>query len=136
MLLTSSHKKTWKRKSDVQYLTWLNIISAFGKLWLVKKDKSFTFFLSCYGHYEYLVVLFGLSNSLVSFQNYINNIPLNYWNIIYIVLYWLYFDLQQHSKEKKKLCATSPRNALWGWIITGYRQSQISHSGSLASEAY
>ncbi len=42
-------------------------------------------FRTCYGHFEYQVILFGLTNKLATFQSYINKILAEKLDVIVIV---------------------------------------------------
>ena len=50
-----------------------------------KIDKWKTVFKTRYGHFEYQVILFGLTNTPVSFQGYINKILAEKLDIFVIV---------------------------------------------------
>ncbi len=68
------------------------------RIW--KDDECKTVFKSYYGHFEYQVIPFGLTNALASFQSYINKILAKKLNIFVIV----YFDniLIYIENERKK----------------------------------
>ena len=52
-----------------------------------KGDKWKTMFKTQYNHFEYQVMLFGLTNTLASFQEYINKILIEKLDI-FIIVYW------------------------------------------------
>ena len=71
-------RETLNWMSKTQYFIKLDVITAFNKLWMVKRDEWLTVFHTHYDLYEYLVMLFELFNVSVSFQNYINDILWDY----------------------------------------------------------
>jgi hypothetical protein len=58
----------------VKVYTKLDIIAAFNKLWIAEEHEWKILFITCFGLFEILVMLFRLSNALVIFQHYINNL--------------------------------------------------------------
>ena len=58
----------------VKVYTKLNIQSAYNLIQIKEGDKWKTAFWTCYGHFEYHVMLFGLVNTLATFQEYINGV--------------------------------------------------------------
>ena len=63
-------------------------------------DKWKTAFWTWYGYFEYQVMFFGLSNTLVSFQGYINKIlakKLNIFVIVYLDNIFIYIEDQGRS---------------------------------------
>ncbi len=70
-----------------KYFTKLDLRSAYNLIRIREGDKWNTAFSTTTGHYEYLVMPFGLSNSPAVFQAYINDVfrdMLNRWVIVYI----------------------------------------------------
>jgi hypothetical protein len=77
-----------------ELLDWLNSAKVFSKIDLLdayyqiqikEGDKWKTAFQTCYGYYEFLVILIGLTNALVTFQSYINNTLQDYVDNFYII---------------------------------------------------
>ena len=69
---------------------------------MTKRDEWLTVFHTHYGLYEYLVMLFGLFNASVSFQNYINNILWDYLDVFcttYIDDILIYCDTLKKHKQ-------------------------------------
>ena len=54
--------------------TKLDIRSAYNLIWIKEGDEWKTAFWTCYGHFEYRMMLFGLVNALAMFQEYINGV--------------------------------------------------------------
>lgn len=52
----------------------IDLRSGYYQLWIKKEDVSKTAFRSCYGHYEYLVIPFGLTNAPAAFMDLMNRI--------------------------------------------------------------
>ena len=60
-----------------------------------KGNKWKTAFRTWYSHFKYQVILFGLTNTLVSFQRYINKIfakKLNVFVIVFLDNIFIYID--------------------------------------------
>ncbi len=55
------------------YFTELDIRKAYHWLWIASGGQWKTTFCTCYGHYEYIIVLFDLFNALTAFKGHINN---------------------------------------------------------------
>ena len=62
---------------DSKYLTWLNIIITFNKLYMSSESKDLTTFVTFFDVYKYNVMLFELINESAFFQHYINNVLFN-----------------------------------------------------------
>ena len=56
-------------------------------------------FRTRYGHYKYLIILFGLTNAPATFQAFINNILREYLDVSYIVYI---NDIVVYSKTKEE----------------------------------
>ena len=77
--------KLLDRLSQVKRLTQLNLTSAYLRMRIKEGDEWKTAFQTRYGHFEYQVMPFGLSNAPASFQGYINKILVEKLNIFVIV---------------------------------------------------
>ncbi len=86
-----------------KYFTKLNIRSAYNLIHICEGDEWKTSFSTTLGHYEYLVMPFGLSNSPSVFQAFINNVfwdMLYRWVIVYIDDILIYSDsYKDHIKH-------------------------------------
>ena len=58
----------------VKVYTKLNIRLAYNLIWIKEGDKWKMAFQTCYGHFEYHVMPFGLVNTPAMFQGYINRV--------------------------------------------------------------
>ena len=66
--------------NHAKIFTKLNIISAFNRLWIKKKDETLTAFCTHFNLFEYLIIPFDLYNEPASFQEYINDTLWEYLN--------------------------------------------------------
>ena len=88
--------------SKTQYFIKLDVVTAFNKLWMVKRDEWLTVFCTHYDLYKYLVMLFELFNVSVLFQNYINDILWDYLDVfctIYINDILIYSDILKEHRQ-------------------------------------
>ena len=58
--------------NGAQYLTKIDLQDAYHQIAITKEDQWKTAFRTRYGHFEYCIMPFGLTNSLATFQAYIN----------------------------------------------------------------
>ena len=65
--------------------TQLDLTNAYHQMKIREGDEWKTAFRTQYGHFEYLVIPFGLSNALATFQGYINKILAEKLDIFVIV---------------------------------------------------
>ena len=75
-------------------------------------------FRTKYGHFEYLVMLFGLSNALTNFQSYINRIlakKLNVFVIVYLdnILIYTKNEDQGHVQAVRWVLDLLKKNGLF-----------------------
>ena len=77
--------------------TQLNLTSAYYWMRIKKGDNWKWAFQTRYGYFEYQVMSFGLFNTLISFQDYINKILAKKLNIFVIVYL---DDIFIHSKDQ------------------------------------
>ena len=67
-------KETLERVCKAKIFSKIDIIAAFNKLRIKEEEEWKTAFRTRYGLYEYLIMPFGLANSPLSFQTYINDV--------------------------------------------------------------
>jgi hypothetical protein len=63
----------------------LDVIIAFNRIYIAEKQEYLIVFNMRYSFFEILVILFGLSNTLITFQARINKILYLYLDIFYMV---------------------------------------------------
>lgn len=89
--------------NQVQYYTKLNIRDAYHMIRIAKGDEWKTAFRTKYGLFEYMVIPFRLTNTLSTFQRWVNNILQEYLNINCLVYFnnILIFskDLEHHRED-------------------------------------
>ena len=71
------------RIQDYKYFTRLNIITIFNKLRMHSNNENFITFVTFLEIYKYRVLSFELTNGLVIYQQYINDILFEYLNNFY-----------------------------------------------------
>ena len=79
----------------------LNIPEAYNQIQIKEGDKQKIIFCTYYRYFKYLIISFKLTNALVTFQAFINNILKKYLDIFIII----YFDdilLYSRTKEEYK----------------------------------
>jgi Reverse transcriptase (RNA-dependent DNA polymerase) len=76
-------QETLARLSRTKIYTKLDIIVIFNYIYITKRQEYFTAFNICYGLYETLVILFGLSNAPATFQARINKVLYSYLDVFY-----------------------------------------------------
>ena len=109
-------RETLNWMSKTQYFTKLDVVTAFNKLWMIKRDEWLTVFHTHYGLYKYLVMLFELFNAPASFQNYINDILQDYLDVFcttYIDNILIYSDtLKEHRQHVQQILQKLQRAGL------------------------
>jgi hypothetical protein len=91
--------------SRAKFYTKLDVIIAFNRICIAEKQEYLIVFNTCYGLFETLVMLFGLSNTLATFQARINEIfylYLDVFCIVYINNILVYLDNLLEYKEYVK----------------------------------
>jgi hypothetical protein len=71
--------------SKTKFYTKLDVITTFNYIHIAEKQEYLIVFNTRYSLFETLVILFGLSNTLVIFQAWINKILYLYLDIFYII---------------------------------------------------
>ena len=96
------------RIKGATHFTRLDIRDAFNRLRVAKSDEWKTAFRTRYGHFEYLVMPFGLCNAPASFQAYINDALREYLDdfcIAYMddILIYSSGTLEEHIQHVRKV---------------------------------
>ena len=83
----------------------MDIPAAYNRIRIKQGDEWKTAFKTKYGLYEYLVMLFGLTNALATWQAYINNILRLYLDkfvVVYLDNILIYSDTLENHREYVK----------------------------------
>jgi hypothetical protein len=95
------------RLANAKIYTKLDVKDAYHNLWIVEGDEWKRAFRTKYGLYEYLVMLFGLTNAPASFQRWMNEILSEYLDVFcigYLDDILIYLDnLEQHCQHVKMI---------------------------------
>lgn len=127
-----------KQLRSAQYFTKLDFRSAYNLIRIRQGDEWKTGFSTINGHYEYLVMPFGLANSPSVFQAFINEVfrdMLNQWVIIYIDDILIYSNsLSEHIQHVRAVLKRLIQNQLYAKISKfEFHQSCISFLGYIIS---
>jgi len=82
-----------------KYLTRLNIISTFNKLWMHLDNENYITFITALKAYKYKMLFFELTNESIFFQQYMNDIL---WNFLNDFCHVYLDDILIYSKMRKK----------------------------------
>ncbi len=82
-----------------KHLTRLNIISAFNKLWMHLNNENYITFITALEAYKYKMLSFELTNELISFQQYMNDVL---WDFLNDFCQVYLNDILIYSKTRKK----------------------------------
>ncbi len=82
-----------------KHLTRLNIISAFNKLWMHFNNENYITFITALEAYKYKMLSFKLTNKLIFFQQYMNDVL---WNFLNNFCQVYLDDILIYSKTRKK----------------------------------
>ena len=87
--------KSLDRLGRARRFTQLDLTNAYYRMRIREGDEWKTAFRTRYGHFEYQVMPFGLSNALATFQGYINKIlaeKLDVFVIVYLIDILIYIE--------------------------------------------
>ncbi len=123
---------------SARYCTKLDLRSAYNLIRIREGDEWKTAFSTTSGHYEYLVMPFGLSNSPSVFQAYINDVfrdMLNRWVIVYIDDILVFSDsLDNHIQHVRAVLQRLIEQQLYAKMEKcEFHQTQISFLGYIIS---
>ncbi len=121
-----------------KYFTKLDLRSAYNLIRIREGDEWKTAFSTTSGHYEYLVMPFGLSNSPSVFQAFINKVfrdMLNRWVIVYIDDILIYSDsYEDHVQHVRVVLQRLIANQLYAKTEKcEFHQSTVSFLGYVIS---
>ncbi len=93
-----------------QWFMKFNILKAFNRIQIKKKDEWKTVFCTRLEHYKYLIMSFDLINASVTFQTFVNNVLWRYLNqfvIVYLNDILVYFKTKkEHVQHVRKILQT------------------------------
>jgi len=105
------------RVKGAKYFTKLDLKSAYNLVRIKEGDEYKTAFRTRYGHFEYLVMPFGLKNAPATFQHFINDVLSDYLDkfvISYIDDILIYSNtLDEHHEHVKKVLKKLLENNLY-----------------------
>jgi len=106
-----------EKVKGAKYFTKLDLRSAYNLIRIKEGDEYKTAFRTKYGHYEYLVMPFGLKNAPATFQSFINSVLRPYLEksvILYLDDILIYSeDLEEHHKQVRSVLQTLINNNLY-----------------------
>ena len=86
------------RFQGAKWYSKFDIPGAFNRIRIKKGNEWKTAFRTCFGHYKYLIVSFGLTNGPATWQVYINNVLRKFLDV-FVVVYL--DDIVVYSKTKE-----------------------------------
>src|SRR5436190_24231468 len=94
--------------SGANYFSKIDLKDAYYCLRIKAGDEWKTAFRTCYGHYEFPVVPFGLTNAPATFQAYINKALcslINYFCIVYLDDILIFSKTkEEHDQHLQQIC--------------------------------
>ncbi len=99
---------------NCKHLTRLNIISAFNKFWMHLNNENYITFITALEAYKYKMLSFKLTNELIFFQQYINDVLWDFLNDfcqVYLDDILIYSKMRKKHKDHIKLVLSQLREA-------------------------
>ena len=98
------------RFQEAKWYSKFHIPKAFNRIRIKKGDEWKIAFRTCFGHYKYLVVPFGLTNGPATWQAYITNVLRKFLDV-FVVVYFddivVYFKTKEdHIQHVKQVLQT------------------------------
>ena len=84
---------------DCKYITHMNIITTFNKLWMYLNNENLTIFITFFSTFKYKILPFSLTNESVFYQQYINKVLFNFLNC-FVQIY--FDDILIYNKTYRK----------------------------------
>src|SRR6266508_3295376 len=92
---------------EVEWLTVLDLASAYWQILLTKRSRKYTAFLTAYELYQFRVMPFGLANALATFQRLMNDVLRDYLRkfcLVYLDDIIIYSkSLKDHRRHVRKV---------------------------------
>ncbi len=88
------------RLGQARHFIQLDLTNTYYQMRIREGDKLKITFRTRYGHFEYQVISFGLTNALATFQGYINNILVEKLNV-FVIVYLDKILIYKESEGKK-----------------------------------
>ena len=109
--VTIKKKYPWPRIDDLfdqlqgaQVFSKIDLCSGYHQLKIKGEDIPKTAFQTRYGHYEFLVLLFGLTNAPVAFMDLMNRVlHLDHFVIVFINNILIYSKSQEEHEEQLRI---------------------------------
>jgi hypothetical protein len=105
------------KSKELEFSPKIDLRSEYHQIKIKEEDIPKTTFVSTYGHHEYLIVPFGLTNAPAIFMNLMNKIFMSYLNkfvIVFIDDILLYFkDEAEHLNHLRIVLQTLRKHQLY-----------------------
>ena len=80
----------------------IDLGSGYHQVRIKDEDILKTAFRTCYGHYNFVIIPFGLRNTLAAFMCLMNNILSNYLDNLMVVFIWEILIYSKNGQEHKE----------------------------------
>ncbi len=137
-LPSTTSPSTLEQLRTAKYFTKLDLRNAYNLIRIREGDEWKTAFSTISGHYEHLVMPFGLVNSPSVFQAFVNDVfrdMLNRWVIVYIDDILIYSDsYEDHVKQVRSVLQRLLTHQLYAKIEKcEFHQTSVSFLGYVIS---